>query len=473
MKLNRLWISLVSLMLTFTGALAQEAKYVFFFIGDGMGTGQVLTTEMYGAEMEGRIGVKPLLFSQFPHATVCTTYSDDSGVTDSAAAGTALATGSKTKNGALGVKSDLTTPVSSLAVMARNKGRRVGISTSVSIDHATPAAFYAHRAKRSSYYLIGRNLVTAGFDFYAGSDFLDPTNKKETKTESEDLYTLVQKGGITLARGYADYRQKAPNAQKMLLLQPESATDKSALPYAIDRKEGDMSLAEVTRAGIDFLTKGEDKGFFLMVEGGKIDWASHSNDAATVVHEVLDLESAIKVAYDFYLQHPDETLIVLTADHETGGMIPGKGAPLNLKALSSQKVSESGMTRIIADLRKASGNHVSWEEVQKALKECYGFGDTITLTDEQEARLKKVYEETFGNTPATLKVSEYQMDERLADEATAILNEIASVSWASGGHSASMVPVYAIGVGSERFSKVLDNTEIPKKIAEAAGYIQN
>ena len=123
---------------------AQQAKYVFYFIGDGMGVNQVLGTEMYLSELKGEIGVTPLLFTQFPYATTATTFSATNGVTDSAAAGTALATGKKTKNGALGVTKD-SERVNSVASWAKENGYRVGVSTSVSIDHATPAAFYAHQ----------------------------------------------------------------------------------------------------------------------------------------------------------------------------------------------------------------------------------------------------------------------------------------------------------------------------------------
>lgn len=166
---------------------AQQAKYVFYFIGDGMGVNQVLGTEMYRSELKGEIGITPLLFTQFPFATVATTFSATNGVTDSAAAGTALATGNKTKNGTLGMKKDLETKINSVAAWAKDKGCRVGISTSVSVDHATPAAFYAHQAQRSSYYNVGLDLIKANYDFYAGSDFLDPTNKKEAM-EARKVY---------------------------------------------------------------------------------------------------------------------------------------------------------------------------------------------------------------------------------------------------------------------------------------------
>ena len=468
--MKKLSFIIVFVFLSILFVQAQQAKYVFYFIGDGMGVNQVNGTEMYLAEQEGRIGVKPLLFTSFPVASMATTFSATNSVTDSSAAGTALATGAKTYNGAIGMD-DNKSVLQSVAERAKKSGKKVGVTTSVSVDHATPAAFYAHQAQRSSYYNVGLDLIKANYDFYAGSDFLDPTNKKGGDGSSESLYTLVDKAGYSVARGYKDYQKKAKKSDKMILLQPSSATDVSAIPYAIDRKKGDMTLAEITRAGINFLSKDLSKGFFLMVEGGKIDWACHSNDAATAFNEVVDLDDAIKVAYEFYEQHPDETLIVVTADHETGGIVLGKGPyTLNLQALKSQKVSESDYTRIINNLRKKYKNQVSWEVIKQSLKDNFGFWDSIQLNEKQEARLKKVYDESFGGQKVDLQKSEYQQDEPLASEAKKILNDIALVGWTSGGHSGGYVPVFAIGAGAELFQGRIDNTEIPVKIAEAAGY---
>ena len=452
---------------------AQQPKYVFYFIGDGMGVNQVLGTEMYQSELKGEIGVTPLLFTQFPYATVAHTFSASNGVTDSAAAGTALATGNKTKNGAIGVNKDMA-EVSSVAVWAKNNGYKVGISTSVSIDHATPASFYAHENSRNNSYQIGLDLIESNFDFYAGSDFVNPNNKnaKDGKTY-ESLYDLTAKAGYTLARGYKDYQKKAKKAQKMILFQSEaaSAKDNGSIPYAIDRQKGDMTLSEITRAGINFLSKNNEKGFFLMVEGGKIDWACHSNDGATALTEVQDFDNAIKVAYEFYEQHPEETLIVITADHETGGLSLGTGSyDLNLQALKEQKVSENGFTSILNGLRKKYKNQVSWEVVKQALKDNFGFWGNVKLNEKQEARLKAVYDKTFGNQPVDLEKSEYLQNEPLAGEAKRILNSIARIGWNSGGHSAGFVPVFAIGANAHLFQGRFNNIEIPVKIAEAAGY---
>ena len=464
---------LLSFLLLVLSGYAQQAKYVFYFIGDGMGVNQVQGTELYRGELEGKIGITPIWFTQFPYATTATTFSATNGVTDSAAAGTALATGNKTQNGTIGMKQDLQTEVSSVAVWAKNKGCRVGVTTSVSVDHATPAAFYAHDPSRGSYYKIGTDLYKAGFDFYAGSDFIDPNNKDNKDGNSENLYTMAEKNGYTIARGYKDYLKKCKKAHKMILFQSEKASekDRTAIPYAIDRTKDDLTLADITRSAINFLSKDLSKGFFLMVEGGKIDWACHSNDAATAFHEVADMDEAVKVAYEFYSQHPDETLIVVTADHETGGFVLGTGAyKLNLQVLKNQKVSESGFTRILNELRKKYNNNVSWEKVQQALKENFGFWDKVKLNEKQEERLLAKYNNTFKGKEAKLEKSEYAQDEPLAAEAKRIIDEIALVGWTSGGHSAGYVPVFAIGAGADLFQGRIDNTEIPIKIAKAAGY---
>ena len=469
--MKKLSIMLAFIMLAISYSFAQKAKYVFYFIGDGMGVNQVQGTELYHAELEGNIGIQPLTFTQFPFFTVATTYSATNGVTDSAASGTALATGNKTKNGTLGMLKDHKTNVNSVAMWAKNAGCRVGIATSVSVDHATPAAFYAHVPKRKMYHQIGKDLYAAGFDFYAGSDFLAPVDEKDPS--SVNLYDMAKDNGYTIARGYKDYMKKCKKADKMILFQTEkaSAIDKHSIPYAIDRKKGDLTLEEITRSAVNFLSKDLDKGFFLMVEGGKIDWACHANDAATAFHEVKDMDNAVKVAYEFYAQHPDETLIVITADHETGGIVLGKGKyELNLQVLKNQKVSEAQFTRILKTMRNKYKNNVPWEAVKEALTENFGFWNTVELTDDESSRLEKIYKESFSGDEVKMEKNLYARNEPLSSEAKRIMSSKALIGWTSGGHSAGFVPVCAIGAGAELFAPRTDNSEIPIKIAEAAGY---
>ena len=158
--MKKLSLMMAFFMLAISYSFAQQAKYVFYFIGDGMGVNQVLGTELFQAELQNRIGIEPIKFFQFPYITMASTYSATNGVTDSAASGTALSTGNKTKNSTLGLLKDWETEVSSVAVWAKEAGRRVGIATSVSVDHATPAAFYAHVPKRNMYHQIDQEIST-------------------------------------------------------------------------------------------------------------------------------------------------------------------------------------------------------------------------------------------------------------------------------------------------------------------------
>lgn len=446
----------------------RKAKYVFYFIGDGMGVNQVNGTEMYLAEKEGRIGVAPLNFTQFPVTNFATTFSKYNSVTCSAAAGTALATGSKTKNGTIGMDSLQRSPLYSVAAKAKQAGKKVGITTSVSVDHATPAAFYAHQPDRRMYYEIATDLPKTGFDLYAGAGFLQLRSKRDSTAAA--VYDILRDSGYAVLRGVGEFAARSGESSKVVFIQEEGAAAAS-LPYAIDRKDDDLTLAQITENAIEFLSRNNDEGFFLMVEGGKIDWACHDNDAATVFSEVVDFAEAVQKALDFYQQHPDETLIVITADHETGGIGLGTGKyALNLQALQHQRMSVGQLTAKLKDLRAAKNNKVEWADVQTLLADNLGFWNAVPLSPKQEKKLKDVYRETFQGGKVELEKNLYSSNEPLAGEAVRIMNEIAMVGWISGGHSAGVVPVFAIGAGAELFQGKLDNTDIPRKIAEAGGY---
>ena len=467
---KRILAALAVLFLAWNVWAEGTAKYVFYFIGDGMGVNQVNGTETFLAALDGRIGTRPLQFAQFPNVALATTFTATNGVTDSAAGGTALATGKKTKNGVLGMLADQKTSISSIAEQAKKSGKSVGIATSVSVDHATPASFYAHVPNRSLYYQIGKDLIRAGFDFYAGSDFLEPNDPK--KKDTKDLYTACEEAGYTIARGYEDYQKKASDAARMILFQTEKASqkDRSRIPYAIDRTSEDLTLEHITQAGIDFLSQNSPEGFFMMVEGGAIDWACHANDAATTFRETEDLDQAIRVAYDFYKQHPDETLIVVTADHETGGISLGTGAyEMHTQVLQYQKRSISSYSAELSRLREQYKNQLTWDLVKENLKENFGFWKEIQLSENQTKKLKTAFEEMQKGI-ATNSKTLYQNDEYLATVAKEIINSIARVGWQSGGHSNGYVPVFAIGCGASAFHGRIDNTYIPQLISKAAGY---
>lgn len=468
LRLSALFLSLLFAL----GLFAEgRARYVFYFIGDGMGVNQVNLTETFLAARNGCIGAQPLSFTAFPYSGLMTTYSASNGVTDSAAAGTALACGSKTRNGVLGLAPDLTTPLTSIAQRAQTAGAAVGITTSVSIDHATPAAFYAHQSSRSNYYEIGKQLIAAGYDFYAGGDFQAPQPKSAAKG-APTLYDEAKKAGYAVARGYAAYARDAASSARAILLQPEhpSHGDPTCLSYAIDRVATDLTLSDITRAAISHLTKAGKDGFFLMVEGGKIDYACHSNDAATVVREVLDMDIAVQQAVDFYRAHPDETLIVVTADHETGGIVLGRGPyELHSDRLAHQALSAERYCAHLDSLQRAAGAALTADLLREDLTAYWGFGKQIQLTPQQQARIEENIKQRLegdGQQKATL----YATINQLSDCAREIMAEQALIGWQSGGHSNGYVPVFALGCGAERFTGRLDNTRLPALIGEIAGW---
>ena len=468
---NRLSIILLMFLFALTLSAQGKAKYVFYFIGDGMGVNQVNAAETYLGALQGRIGIQPLCFPSFPYSAFVNTQSATNGVTDSAAGGTALACGQKTKNGTLGMLKDLTTSVSSIADWARQSGAAVGITTSVAIDHATPAAFYAHVKERHEQYTIGKQLVESANDFYAGSDFTIPTDPEYPNGPT--LYEEANAKGFTISRGYADYQKRAANAKKMILLQSEEASkaDRYSIPYALDRKDGDLTLTDITRAGIDFLMKkqGEKNGFFMMIEGGKIDWACHANDLA-FIPELIDMDNAVKVAYDFYKQHPDETLIIVTADHETGGIVLSRGLyEINLAAVGNQRITIEKLGKELHKMHDVKGDKLVWDDIKTFLAENFGFWDKISLTDEQTKRLESSFKKIMDGTSKDQRTL-YQNDDELAVTVRSIMSECAQVGWHVTSHSNGYVPCFAIGVGADQIHGRIDNTEIPKIVAKAAGW---
>lgn len=416
---------------------AQQPKYIFYFIGDGMGHNALALTEACLASEAGdEVAFGSLGFTRFPVVGFATTWCANRRMTDSAAAGTALATGQKTSVGTIGMNADHTAPIYSLAVAAKEQGMRSGVATSVSIDHATPASFFGHQPNRGMYREIGMDAPVTGLDLYAGAGFLSP-EAPAGAADSRSVYEALDEAGYSICRGDAKLKGK-----RAVLVQ-DAAADASKLPLAIDRQPGDLSLPDMTRRSIDFLMRdgGAKNGFFLMVEGGQIDWTAHDNDAAALVQEVKDFDEAIDVAVNFYRRHPDETLIVITADHETGGLALGRGNlgyDTYFGLLAAQQCSKGA-------LRQAIEKTADWAEAKALLGERMGFGGPIELKPEEWARLEKTYAEKPGRT---------------ADAAVDLLARRAGTGWTTGSHSATYVPVFALGASAELFNGRQDNTQI-------------
>ena len=459
-KLNNLLL-LICLFMSITVS-AKVPKYIFYCIGDGMGLNQVNGTEMYLASLKGIYGVESLTFTKFPYVGMATTFSASSGVTDSAAAGTALATGHKTYNGAIGVSAD-TIPVQSIAVDAKRRGYKVGITSSCSLDDATPSVFYSHQKSREYGYEIASDLLSSEFDFFAGSPFSNLT-KRMDGSDAPNLLPLMKGKGYNIVYGYKEYLAKAKDSEKVILLSNET----EPVPVRIDRKEGDISLKQITQSAIQTLSKNNKNGFFLMVEAGDIDRGGHANDAGTCFREVIDLNEAVNVAMEFYNKHSDETLIVVTADHETGGIVIGDGYT-NLQVLQYQKASKKTLSMMLAELRN-NNKQVTWEQVKQLLSDNLGFWSKIKLKERQEKHIHDAYVRTFIDGDQSKDITLYQKDEKVSSAAIKVLNEIAAVGWTTGSHSAGYVPVFAIGQGAEEFVGKYDNTQIPAKIRKIAKF---
>jgi len=454
------YISLLVIMLAGVQIVCGQAKYVFYFIGDGMGINQVNMAEAYLSALNGERGSASLLMTQFPVASMATTFSANFDVTESAAAGTALATGTKTKNGHIGVDPELNRLVS-IAEKAKKAGKKVGITTTVTINHATPASFYAHQRDRNMYYEIAQDLILSGFDFFAGGGF-DRRDMLFDNTKAPDIYPLIEQAGYYIAKGYDDFKANVGKSKKIVLMHEEWA---DGIPYAIDRTEKDLTLKQITEAAIETLTRDNNKGFFVMIEAGRIDGAGHANDGATNIREVMDLDEALKVAYEFYKKHPKETLIVVSADHETGGLTVGRGS-LNLVFLKNQKASQDKLTAQIRELSASKGGSVSWDEVKNLLTESMGFWNEIPVNWEREKMLRDAYQETF--VPG--RAENERNFSLIATKAKQVINDIAGLGWSTGSHSAGFVPVFAVGAGQELFKGKMHISDIPKNITKAANY---
>lgn len=449
MKIKTIVLSLFLLVASVVSAATP--KYVFYFIGDGMGMGHVMAAQSYNREVLKSDEL--LLMMQFPVVSMVTTYST-SRVTDSAAAGTALSTGYKTNNGMLGVTPD-SVPVTSIARYLKDAGWGIGIVTTVAPDDATPGAFYAHQPSRSMGYEIDKEMAQSGYEFVAGSKLKGTIDKDGNPT---DIYAHFARHNVAIARGFDELKEI--NSKRVLLLNSDSLD--SNCGYTIDSIKGVINLPGMTQACVDHLQKYTPERFFMMVEGGNIDYAGHSNDGGAAVKEILNFNQAIKIAYDFYLQHPDETLIVITADHNTGGMAVRLG---DISLIDYQRMSKDQFgyyTKSILNSRRI----FTWDDMKTELKSLFGFWDKVSISEEQEKVLIEKFENTFNLRNSADQETLYNSFNEFSVEVFKILNEKAGFGWVATGHTGDPVPLFAIGVGSEKFMGVHDNTEIPMLIKE-------
>ncbi len=458
----KLRIGLLTLLLSAMGCFASTPRYIFYFIGDGMGMGAVSLAQVYNRTVLGND--KPLTMMQMPVASAAFTHSASSPVTDSAAAGTALATGHKTNNRMLGVTPD-TTEVVSIAGILHDNGYGIGLVTTVAPDDATPGAFYAHQPDRAMFYEIGRDAAASGYEFIAGANL---RGLKDDKGNATDLMNVFEENDVSVVRGIDGLDDV--KSRKILLLNTDTVHSND-VGYAIDSIPGVLTLPHMTQACLNHLMENTPDRFFMMVEGGSIDHAAHPNDAATVVMETINFDRTLKIAYDFYLSHPDETLIVVTADHETGGLaLANRYLHYNIEPryLQYQKMSKERFIEYGNSLL-ASRIDLSWDDMKRAMTEYLGLYSQIPVEEKYDADLRGLFEETVKWRGVDNKKLE-DAGKKFVGSVFDHISMMSGIGWTTGDHSGAVVPVYAIGVGADKFIPLQDNTEIPEKILEIAGY---
>ena len=440
---------------------AASPKYIFYFIGDGMGLGHIMITEAYNRTVLNND--EHLTMLQFPVTSMATTYSANRHITDSSAAGTALSTGNKTNNYMLGVTPD-SVSVFSIAKALKDNGYGVGIATTVTLNDATPAAFYGHAPNRKLYYEIGKGIIGSNYEFFAGYNLISKNNNKGEKT---DLYEKIEKDGYKIVKGKEEY-EKIKNHNKIILLNKPNRAGHCG--YTVDSMGNDnFNVPYLTQTCMNHLQKNSPEKFFMMIEGGNIDWIAHANDPG-VVKSILDFDEGIKIAYDFYKKHPDETLIVVTADHNTGGMTFGVrgNKRVTLKNLDYQKVSISMFQEYCKDLQK-SGKEITWDDMKTYLKQNLGLYGAIEVDKKDDKLIQESFNKTFTKKDVEDVKTLYTTYNYFIADVFNIFNKYTGIGWTTTGHTGDFTPVYAIGVGAEEFNGLNNNIDLPKKIAKIAG----
>lgn len=477
MKRRSRIVSLV-LALTFVVAPAfaqrvEKAKYVFLFIGDGMSMTQVSAAEVYSQAMAAKTpGFAKLGFSQFPAQGMTTTYDSTSVITDSASAGTAIATGNKTASGVINMDPGKTNKFKTIAEYAKEMGWKVGIVTSVSIDHATPACFYAKVPSRGDMYDIATQLVSSGFDYFGGGGFVQPKGKKG---DQPDVIDAAKAAGYRLVNDPDTFRALKPADGQKILAINQTLQDSMAMPYEIDRADDDLSLTDYTAKGIELLDN--PKGFFLMVESGKIDWACHANDAAASIGDTIEFDRAIAKAVEFQKKHPNDTLIVVTGDHETGGMsigFAGTQYSTAFEKIALQKGSYIAFdTAILGSYKKMhTAADAMLSDIQPEIEKFFGI-DLAKLSPSDKELVQRAFVRSMkGEVEHAAQESVallYGSYEPLTVTLTHLANQAAGVGWTTYSHTGVPVVTFALGRNQNAFNGYYDNTAIFTKLAQTMG----
>jgi len=409
------------------------AKNVIVLIGDGMGFGAMELGRIMEYGTDGQLHIQKIRT-----VGLMTTNPAEGVVTDSAAAGTALASSTKTLNGSIGVDVNKN-PVESITTYFQNAGKSIGLISTNTVDDATPAAFGAHVASRDGKSEIVRDYFESQWDVIlgGGTKYFEPA-----KQNGVDMVEKFIESGYTYVTD-RDALAKAPGSGKLLgLFTP------SYMNYISDLEEyqsNEPSLREMTMKALDILSNDED-GFFLMSEGARIDHAAHAGDATAVWLEMIEFDNTVQYCLDWAAEH-GETLVVVTADHQTMAIAPSE--VIDIDGLKNVSVSAEYMA---LQLEKNNDNTAyTVESIQDVFLTYAG----IELSKAEAIELQ-------GNLP--LELYSYQLGWEIGSVLSSKLGvglwsrDIRS-SGITGGHSAAWVPVFAQGPGAEAFMGSYDNTD--------------
>ena len=468
MNIRRLIIAIAMLAFAPTALAVQRPKYVFVFIGDGMSTPQRMVAE----EFAEKTGHGELAMNRLPYQVNTRTRSANSVITDSAAAATAIACGVKTNNGMLGVLPD-GTEVESVAEVAKRSGMKVGIVTTTAINHATPAGFYAHRKSRSEGYRIGLDLVSSGFDYFAGGGFNGKEDDRSNSQYRGNIYDLARNAGYSVATNVAAWAALRPGGKALCTFASHH------FAFAIDRDPAvQPALSELVGKGIELLDN--PNGFFIMCEGGTLDFAGHANDAATNLRDAIALDAAVKVALAFAEKHPGETLVIATGDHETGGLsmgFVGTGGKFYVERLACQKCSTEKFSGGIKEMLRRNIN-ITFDEIRPLVTEKYGLvfdgdpKDPMSLTSAEVNLLKEAFEKDRQYVKAKLADTVAHDVRRryvFASTARGILAAHAGVGWSSGSHTALPTLTTATGTAADIIVGMAENADIGIRLKKLLG----
>ena len=467
MKNTSYWLAVCLILCAASLFAGGRPKYVFLFIGDGMSIPQRMVAE----EFAKKTGRGELVMNRMPYQATTRTRSADCIITDSAAAATAIACGEKTNDGMVGVTPD-GSRLESVAEVAAKRGMKVGIATTTMITHATPAGFYAHRSNRSDVYGIGLDLVGSGFDYFVGGGMGGNEDDRSSELYRGNIYELARKSGYAVATNRAEWSAIRPGEKSL------SVFSRRHLGFAIDDDGSRPSLAEFVEKGIEVLDN--PNGFFLMCEGGTLDFAGHANDAATNLREVLALDDAVKVAMRFAESRPGDALVIVTGDHETGGLsmgFAGTGDRFRVEFFAGQKISTEMFSMKIKEMLKKNIT-LRFEELKPLVTENFGLvfdgsADNLLLVDGVEVEaMRNALEkdrEFIRNHVADTTEHDKMRRYRFAASVRGVLAAHAGVGWSSGAHTALPTLTTAYGCRADILVGMQDNTDIGKRLKGLVG----